>query len=250
MFASKDRANSHDNVANANILRPAAPFYAIGDLHGRIDLLDAVLAKIDPGEDQQIVLLGDYIDRGPHSAQTLDRLYRLSQQRPDQVVCLMGNHEKMLCDFIDDPLGKGAIWLHNGGLSTLSSFGITGVSLTPDTDQVLEVCEVLIDKIPNNILKWMRNLPKSWNSGNVWCVHAAMNPMQPPQVQRTTTLLWGHSDFLGTPRQDGLCVVHGHTIVSAPMNNNSRIAIDTGAFRSGRLTAAHISHGQCEFITT
>jgi serine/threonine protein phosphatase 1 len=250
MFSGKAATKPSGGLAVTNILHPAAPFYAVGDLHGRVDLLEILLAKLDLSEGQKVVFLGDYIDRGDHSAQTLDCVFQLSQDIPDQVICLKGNHEKMMCDFIDDPLDRCAIWLRNGGLATLASYGITGASANLSPNQALDISTALEAALPAGLLDWVRKLPLSWNSGNIWCVHAAMDPSSLPQVQHTKTLLWGHRAFLETPREDGICVVHGHTIVDAPVNMNSRIAIDTGAYRSGRLTAAEIAYGTCDFITT
>lgn len=233
-----------------NILRPDAPFYAVGDIHGRVDLLADLLARIDPDQDQKIVFLGDYVDRGPDSAAALQLLFELQQRRPDQIVCLMGNHERMMCDFMDDPLDRGAIWLRNGGMATLASYGITDIGAKPTADQTIKACEALEAALPADIATWLARLPLSWNSGNVWCAHAAMDPEVDPGRQQSRTLLWGNRAFLDAPRQDEICVIHGHTIVDRPVNMNSRIAIDTGAYRTGKLTAAHISHGQCNFIST
>lgn len=233
-----------------NELWPDAPFLAIGDIHGRVDLVTDLVAKIDPNQDQKIVFLGDYVDRGPDSANTLLYLYELAQDRPDQIVCLMGNHEKMMCEFIDDPLDRGTRWLCNGGLATLRSYGITSVGETLTPDQVMEACEALEAALPDGIAAWLRNLPLSWNSGNIWCAHAAMDPELAPHQQRSNTLLWGNQAFLDSPRQDGICVIHGHTIVDKPSNTGTRIAIDTGGYKTGRLTAAHITHEHCNFICT
>jgi serine/threonine protein phosphatase 1 len=250
MFSGKAATKPSGGLAVTNSLHPAAPFYAVGDLHGRVDLLEILFAKLDLSEGQKVVFLGDYIDRGDHSAQSLDRVFQLSQDMPDQVICLKGNHENMMCDFIDDPLDRGAIWLRNGGLATLASYGITSTPANPSPEQTLDTSTALEAALPDGLLDWVRNLPLSWSSGNVWCVHAAMDPSSAPQAQLEKTLLWGHRAFLKNARDDGICVVHGHTIVDAPVNMNSRIAIDTGAYKSGRLTAAHIAEGECRFIAT
>lgn len=231
-----------------NALKPSAPFFAIGDIHGHLDLLNSLLAKIDPDENQMLVFLGDYVDRGPQAAGTLARLFDLAQHRPDDVVCLMGNHERMMLDFIDDPLGRGAGWLRNGGLGTLADFGIHNISQNATPDEIIAACDALEAAMPAGMRAWLQQLPLSWNSGNMWCVHAAMDPALPPGAQKTKSMLWGHRDFLNTPRQDGACIVHGHTIVKEPANQNSRIAIDTGAYETGRLTAASIAEDHCVFI--
>ena len=249
MFSGKAITKQSIARADPNILRPAAPFYAVGDLHGRADLLETLLSKLDLSAGQKIVFLGDYIDRGDQSAKTLDRLFQMSHERPDQVTCLMGNHEKMMCDFVDDPLDRGANWLRNGGVTTLASYGITDVTAKLTPDRALDISAAFEAALPEGLLTWIRNLPLSWSSGNIWCVHAGMDPASAPQAQNAKTLLWGHRDFLEHSREDGICVVHGHTIVAEPVNMNSRISIDTGAYNSERLTAAYIAEGTCNFIT-
>lgn len=231
-----------------NHLRPDAPFYAIGDIHGCDDLLARLLSRIDPEDDQQLVFLGDYVDRGPASAGVLKRLFDMTRSYGDRIMCLRGNHERMMCQFIDDPLGKGARWLVNGGIETLKSFGISGVDRKPDADVAMAACDALEKAMPDGMIAWLNTMPLSWRSGNVWCTHAAMDPAVAPEDQKPNTMLWGHSAFLHTVRTDDICIVHGHTIVPLPINADSRISIDTGAYRSGALTAAHISPQGCEFI--
>lgn len=241
---SSDRA-----VTKSNICRPTASFFAIGDIHGRYDLLCELLSQIDPDNNQQLIFLGDYVDRGPASAQVLEHLYRMAQERPERVVCLLGNHEKMMLEFIDDPLGRGARWLRNGGVDTLRSYGIAKVSARLDPDEAMEACDALETAMPNGLAKWLSGLPTTWNSGNMWCVHAAMDPEVAPEDQKTKTLVWGHQAFMNTIRQDNICVVHGHTVVDKPTNSNSRVSVDTGAYHTGRLTAAHITETGCSFVT-
>lgn len=221
---------------------PDAPFIAIGDLHGRVDLLQDLLAR--HGTDQTLVFLGDYVDRGPSSAEVLALLQEICTTR--DAICLKGNHEQMLLDFIDDPLGRGAGWLMNGGDATLRSYGVTPPKRGGD---LLAASMALEEAMPQGQLDWLRPLPLQWRSGNVFCVHAAMDPAKAPDQQRSNTLIWGHPQFLTTPRTDGLWVIHGHTIVKRPHAGASRIAIDTGAYQSSILTAAEITHGACHFVS-
>ena len=95
---------------------------------------------------------------------------------------------------------------------------------------------------------WLRRLPLIWQNGNICCVHAGLSPERSPNNQETHVLLWGHRNFLTVPRNDHLWVVHGHTVVSQAKAEGGRIAIDTGAYKSGTLTAAIISKGHCEFL--
>lgn len=233
-----------------NVLKPDAPFYAVGDIHGRADLLDKLLSQIGPDESAPMVFLGDYIDRGPDAAAALTQLFEMQNRHPSAVICLLGNHEKMMLDFIDDPLGNGANWLKYGGTATLRSFGVADVARQPNPDQAIALSGALEKALTPPLLHWLRRLPLSWNSGNIWCVHAAMDPAAPPDEQKSDVMLWGHRAFLRTPRHDGVSVVHGHTTVSKPSSHSSRIAVDTGACQTSRLTAAYVGTDTCRFITT
>ncbi|WP_394199261.1 metallophosphoesterase family protein [Litoreibacter albidus] len=235
-------------------LLPAQAVYAIGDIHGCVDLIEPLLARIDTDIGRRdstpvhLVFLGDYVDRGPDSAGVLALLYEMAQKMPEMVTCLMGNHERMMLDFIDDPAGRGGRWLNNGGNETLASYGIGKVSSKAPLEDMTEAADALVAALPDGMEAWLRALPLQWQSGNLVCVHAAMNPARTPKEQHARTLLWGHRDFMTTPREDGVWVIHGHTIVKTPDITDKRIAIDTGAFRTGQLTAAAITEGVCRFL--
>lgn len=233
------------------LLKPDAPFYAVGDIHGCQGLMEKLVAQIrtkDKGA--PIVFVGDYADRGAQSAQVLETLFHMQQAMPSQVICLMGNHERMLLEFIDDPLGKGARWLINGGIETLASYGISGVKQRPDEDDALDVADQLEAAMPEGLQDWLRMLPLRWSSGNVHVVHAAMDPGTPPDAQKERHLLWGHREFLREAREDGACVVFGHVIVSNPDVRDGRIAIDTGAYKTGKLTAVRVDAEGWTFLQT
>lgn len=227
---------------------PDAPFYAIGDVHGRLDLLDIVLAQLQPGPD--LVFVGDYVDRGENSAGVLRRLFELCQDDTRQVICLKGNHEDMMLRFLDDPERRGNMWMRNGGLQTLASFGISGVAERMDPENSTRASQALAQSMGADMLSWLHALPCQWQSGNVAVVHAAADPSKPIAQQEPQTLVWGHPDFPDTPRQDGNWVLHGHTIVDQPTFDNGIISIDTGAYATNRLTAAGVSQGNVEFLTT
>lgn len=235
----------------ATPIAPDRPVAAIGDLHGRYDLLTALEQRLRDEADAGAawVFLGDYVDRGPDSAGVLDWLRGRQQAAPDQVICLKGNHEKMMLDFIDDPAGKGARWLVNGGMETLASYGIDGQPARHGAEEALEAADALEAALPEGMQDWLRALPLHWASGNIHCVHAGMDPARAPEAQEPRSLLWGHPAFLRQPRADGLTVVHGHTIVDAPWLGDGRICVDTGAYRSGRLTAALLAGDAARFIT-
>lgn len=218
------RGASFDNPA------PGAPLCFIGDVHGCLPLLEKMLAQVP--QDHRIILAGDYIDRGEESAGVL----RCLSQRPE-LTCLMGNHEDMLLRFLQDPAREGSRWLRNGGLQTLASFGISGVRPRMSGDELLSCRDGLRAAMGEELIAWVAGLETSVLSGNVLAVHAAADPEAPPEGQAEDTLMWGHPEFFRKPRRDGVWVVHGHTIVDRPAAKLGRIAVDTGAYATGALTA-------------
>lgn len=220
---------------------PDVPFVALGDIHGRADLLDRALAQ---APDCLIVCVGDYIDRGDHSAEVL----RTLSARPD-IICLSGNHEEMMLDFLAQPQKNGPRWLRYGGLQTLASFGIAGVSEGTTGAALDKAADALRSAMGPDLLHWLTTRPTLWQSGNVAVVHAAADPALPLDDQDPRTLHWGHADFDRVTREDDIWVLHGHTIVDAPTADAGRIAIDTGAYATGRLTMAHVSESGVNFST-
>ena len=222
------------------------PHYVIGDVHGRIDLLRALSAQIvadaraRPGMGAaRIVYLGDYVDRGDASADVLNHVYRLNLAQPERHICLRGNHEAMMLDFLHDPAERGTRWLRHGGLQTLASYGIGGLTERSSPEAILEASDRLHRALPEGIADWLANLPTLHRTGNLVCVHAALDPTVPPEASSERCRLWGKQEFYRDRRSDGLWVVHGHTIVeNAGTTANGRLELDTGAYATGRLTAA------------
>ncbi len=227
---------------------PERLLYVVGDIHGRADLLERLLKRLS-GETApyDLVFVGDYIDRGEESAAVLGRLCQLSDD--SHVTCLMGNHERMLLDFLDDPAQSGRRWGRNGGLQTLASFAIGNVNETSDGTAMTAARDSLRHKL-GPIEAWLRALPLSFQSGNIFIPHAAADPRLPISAQVDKTLIWGHPAFFQEPRQDGIWVIHGHTIMDQAEAIDGRIGIDTGAYATGRLTAVRIEGSTIEFLST
>jgi serine/threonine protein phosphatase 1 len=235
-------------------MAPKRPFYAIGDVHGCLDQMFAALGRVDDDieaneiDDPTLVFLGDYVDRGKASAEVLEYLMNLSLSDPEAVVCLMGNHERMMLDFLDKPLKVGPRWLRFGGVETLESYGIAGIDKDASDEQLYEACEELWDAFPEGLEPWLRKLPLRWSTGNLHCVHAALDPAQTVLQQSQDVMLWGCDSFMKTARTDGNWVIHGHTVVEKPVWEHSRVSLDTGCYFTGELTAAAFTNNACRII--
>jgi len=230
-------------------LAPDAPFFVIGDLHGCQPQLTTLLQQMqDHDPDATRVFVGDYVDRGDDSAGVLRGLFAMKDD--PRVTCLTGNHEDMMLGFLDSPEAKGQRWLRYGGLQTLASFGIGGVTNSSEGTALITARDALVDAMGADMLAWLRGLPTTWASGNVTVVHAGADPATPLTLQSDKTFKWGHKDFETILRTDGIWVAHGHTIVDQAAAQNGRIAVDTGAYATGQLTAAYITTGDVTFVQT
>ncbi|MEX3014079.1 metallophosphoesterase family protein [Gymnodinialimonas hymeniacidonis] len=259
------RKNQAKPVAQADIAEaidlpcPEQQTYVIGDIHGRADLLELMLELIDAhiggtsATNPKLVFVGDYIDLGPDSAVVLQRMRELQETFPENVVCLMGNHERMLLDFLDDPATRGPRWMRAGAGETLRSFGVATADLedSPEYDAFPAAAHSLRRRLPKGLREWIESLPLSYTSGNLWVVHAGADPGHAMDDQTARVLLWGHPEFDSAPRGDGLWVAHGHTEMDAPVAVEGRIATDTAAWKTGRLTACAIrTDGRHDFLQT
>jgi len=216
-------------------------------VHGCLSLAQSLYEKLDA--EDQVIFVGDFVDRGEDSAGVLAWLRDLQQANPDRVTCLMGNHEVMMIEFLDDPARRGARWLSHGGLQTLASFGVPGAHEIMLPDEFIAISDQLKKAMPDGLEDWLRALPTSWSSGNLWVVHAGADPTVPMSAQSEEVFLWSCRAFLGEARTDGQWVAHGHTVVDIPEQRSSRISTDTGAYHSGHLTAARcLPNGEVYFI--
>lgn len=215
--------------------------YAIGDVHGRLDLLTDLLRRIEvddaarPAAETEIVMLGDLIDRGAASAGVIEYLRAF---RPDfaRFRFVMGNHEEIMLTSLDDDGGdphRGG-WLTYGGEETLASYGV------PDRLLALPgpaLVAALHHYVPRAHLDFLRGFEDRVTIGDYVFVHAGIRPGVPLADQISADLRWIRRDFLDDRRAHGFTVVHGHTISPEPDFRANRIGIDTGAYRTGVLTA-------------
>jgi len=156
----------------------------------------------------------------------------------------------MMLDFLEHPLSSGPRWLRNGGLQTLASFGVSGLTDTTTGPGLETARDALALAMGDGMIKWLKARPLYFQTGNVVVTHAGADPSLAIEDQDEVNLLWGHPDFSRKPRPDGLWIVHGHRIVDTPRAENGVISIDTGAYATNRLTAALIAPDSVEFIST
>jgi len=227
--------------------------YAIGDVHGRLDLLDKMLEMIEadiaarPRRRNFIILLGDLIDRGPDSARVVERL---RTYRPDGVrmVFLAGNHEEVLLRIVHGEEAVLPSWLKFGGAECLESYGVDSEALKRlDETAALERVKAAI---PRNHVAFLESFGDTFRFGDYLFVHAGIRPGLPLEEQHVKDLRWIREPFLGDSKEHGFVVVHGHTICETVEERANRIGIDTGAYMSGNLTAIAIEDDLRWFLST
>jgi serine/threonine protein phosphatase 1 len=245
------RAPAPDSAATPRVPEDSLVI-AIGDVHGRLDLLTALEARIveyartRPEPRRLLVYLGDYIDRGYQSRQVVDHLVRPPPAGFERV-CLLGNHEEFLLRFVELP-ADGSAWLANGGRETLMSYGVnlpTGAMLP---DDIARARGSLLAQLPEVHLDFLRDLVAYHVEGDYLFVHAGVRPGRSLTDQRLDDLLWIREEFLDSNANHGYVVVHGHTVVDDPDIRPNRIGIDTGAYASGRLTALALAGAGRDFL--
>ena len=224
--------------------------YAIGDVHGRVDLLREMFSAIDdslatyPIENVVHVLVGDYIDRGPNSRQVIDALIERASQHT--MVYLKGNHENYAVQFLADPSILSE-WKQVGGMNTLLSYGLQP-STQDDPGARQEMAAAFRSALPNSHLRFLQDLRLTFSCGDFFFAHAGVRPGIPLVEQREQDLLWIRDDFLLHEEDFGKIIVHGHTPAKTPDIRSNRINIDTGAFATGRLTCLILQGDQMAVI--
>lgn len=233
---------------------PGRRVYAVGDVHGMIEPLRALLRAIAAHADGHypaqnvLVCLGDYVDRGPDSRAVIDLLLENPLPGFDRV-CLKGNHEEILLQFLVDAQ-KGPVWFANGGQATLASYGVRPPLLGADGKELERAQRELAERIPAAHLDFFRGLPLSHVEGDYIFVHAGLRPGIPIARQRGDDMMWIRDEFLYSDEEFGKLVVHGHSIAETPQIRPNRIGIDTGAFATGRLTCLVLEGTERAFLTS
>jgi len=231
---------------------PGERIYAIGDVHGCYELMRRLIDRI--GEHHaalpepralHIVFLGDLIDRGPDSAAVLDFVYNL-QLKSDRVVTLLGNHEEAMLNVLDGDASMLRHWLGFGGRETLQSFDIDPPA--PD-EHPREFLRRLQSGTPRAIVRWLRSLPLTAQSGDYFFCHAGVRPDVSLRRQSRKDLLWIRDDFLDHDEELDAVIVHGHSIERNTVIRPHRIGVDSGAYVTGKLSAIYLEDDRQEFIS-
>ncbi|HTF79754.1 MAG TPA: metallophosphoesterase family protein [Bradyrhizobium sp.] len=236
--------------------RPSLPaelrIYAIGDIHGRLDLLSELLARISsdialrPTARPLYVFLGDYIDRGSASRETIDRL--IEHGNTHESVFLKGNHELIAIKCLSDR-GLFDQWLRLGGLETLVSYGVPAETLA-NGKQIAELQSAFHGALPQAHFRFFRDLKNSFECGDFFFAHAGVKPNVELSRQKENDLLWIRGEFLTSKDDFGKIVVHGHTPAREIEVGPNRINIDTGAFATGRLSCLVLEGEELSVIDT
>ncbi len=215
----------HRKESATTLTDPRHRLLAVGDIHGCSGLLDELLREVAPGEQDRLVFLGDYLDRGPDSRGVIERLLALQQRWP-QTVFLRGNHEQMFVDYLD---GRNTwLLLANGGQSTLASYGVDRGAEVPAPHQA-----------------FLRGLPSSYSCEGCIFVHAGLRPGIPLAEQDEQDLLWIRDEFLDSDYDWGKTIVFGHTPRVQPLLAARRIGVDTGAVYGRQLTCCDVLTRRC-----
>lgn len=224
--------------------------YAIGDVHGCLAQLQALFRQIESDlqfstyETYKIITIGDYVDRGPSSKGVIDFL--IDAQARHDLICIRGNHDQRLLEFLDIPEEVGDMFLTYGGRETLSSYGIE-VGNVPDFP---ELSRQLQRAIPRRHIRFLDSLKLLHIEGDYCFAHAGIKPETQLHDQQAKDLLWIRNEFLTYQKPHEKVIVHGHTINDQFDVQPNRINVDTGAYESGVLTSAVLFGSEIEKLQT
>lgn len=227
---------------------------AIGDIHGRADLLARLLQEIslDPAVGAgaaTLVFVGDYVDRGPDSRGVVDQLLSLRGRGLGEVVFLRGNHDRMLLDFLADP-ATGSGWMSVGGGATLTSYGLAPPGPSAEPAAWAQTAQAFAQALPPAHRVFLEGLRLFYRAGDYVFVHAGVRPGRALEEQTARDLLWIRQGFLNDRRALPWTVVHGHTPSESVHADLRRIGIDTGAYATGVLTALRLEGAARELLQT
>lgn len=229
--------------------------YAVGDIHGRSDLLADMCALLERrslddtrlGGPPIVIFLGDYVDRGHDSAGVIEQLV---SRAPRGCECrfLRGNHEQSLIAFLANPAGNRG-WLLQGGAETLMSYGVRPPAFNDPAPLWRQAADTLKACMPAEHLAFLGGLERYAELGGYAFVHAGVDASAPLAKQTDEALYWSRSSFIASKRPFTHRVVHGHTPVDEPYADSRRIAVDTGAYASGTLTAVRLEGADVSFVS-
>lgn len=227
--------------------------YAVGDIHGRLDLLEQLLQEIQSDHtargmaDALVIFLGDLVDRGPDSRGVVERLMGYRDE-PLPTRFLMGNHEEVFLRALDGDAKALKFLIRIGGRATIQSYGIDQPAYQQMDFEELGIA--LRARVPQAHIDFLRGFEEWVEVGDYLFVHAGIRPGLDLRAQRASDLRWIRDDFLLHREDFGRMVVHGHSITEEAEVRSNRIGIDTGAFQSGRLTAIGLEGTQRWFLST
>ncbi len=255
MFWSKSK-KLHNKTAEKSSRYPFGPdgkrCYVVGDVHGRLDLIKGLFAKIEQDNASKaeaetiIVMLGDLIDRGPDSKGVLDFLMK-SPPKFAKLINLSGNHEDALLQGLDGNMDILRMWIERGGMQCLQSYGVPPHFIAGQPEEYIH--KVIQQAIPQSHVEYMRAFFNSARFGDYIFVHAGMRPGVTLEDQKTSDLKWIRKAFIESDADFGGVVVHGHTVVKDVEIKENRINLDTGAHRSGLLSALVIEGEMREILS-
>jgi serine/threonine protein phosphatase 1 len=235
---------------------PDTVIYAIGDIHGRVDLLASIHDRISADARRRtaqykwVIYLGDYVSRGENSRAVVERVLQWLPEGFGRIT-LKGNHEDLLLRFLDGDMEAGRHWFDYGGHDTLAGYGVAIPDRQARDDaSITALREHLASALPISHLEFFRSLRTSHRAGDYCFVHGGVQPGVPLPEQNEHDFMWIRKPFLDSDIDHGATIVHGHSISAQPTVRHNRIGIDTGAYRSGVLTCLVLDGATHGFLQT